>query len=202
MLDQVGADVRRHDQHRRSGSRCCRPKESVRRPSSMICSSMLKMSGCAFSISSSRTTAVGATADLLGQLATFFVADVAGRRTDQARGVVLLHVLRHVDLTMIASSVPNMNFASALRQTRVFPTPVGPTKRKEPIGRIRVFQARARATNRAWRSALMASSWLTTISVPSSSLHLEQTLRLRPDRCGCSGMPVILATVSADHFAH
>ncbi len=33
-----------------------RPWASVRRPSSRICSSTLKISGCAFSISSNRTT--------------------------------------------------------------------------------------------------------------------------------------------------
>ena len=36
-------------------------------------------------------------ADRLGQLAAFFVADVAGRRTDQPRHRELLHVLAHVD---------------------------------------------------------------------------------------------------------
>src|SRR6266487_5549319 len=33
----------------------------------------------------------------LGQLAALFVSDVAGRRTDEARNTVLLHILRHVD---------------------------------------------------------------------------------------------------------
>ncbi len=37
-------------------------------------------------------------ADLLGELAAFFVADVARRSADQAADVVLLHVLAHVDL--------------------------------------------------------------------------------------------------------
>ena len=37
-------------------------------------------------------------ADLFGELATFFVADVARRSADQAADVVLLHVLAHVDL--------------------------------------------------------------------------------------------------------
>ncbi len=41
---------------------------------------------------------VGAAADLLGELAAFLVADVAGRSADQPRDVVLLHVLGHVDL--------------------------------------------------------------------------------------------------------
>ena len=74
-----------------------RPKLSVSRPSSMIWRSMLKTSLCAFSISSKSTTDVAAAADLLGQVAAFLVADVSGRRADQARHVVLLHVLGHVD---------------------------------------------------------------------------------------------------------
>ena len=41
---------------------------------------------------------VRAAANLLGELAPLFVADVAGRSADQAADVVLLHVLGHVDL--------------------------------------------------------------------------------------------------------
>ena len=37
-------------------------------------------------------------ADFFGELATFFVADIARRSADQAADVVLLHVLAHVDL--------------------------------------------------------------------------------------------------------
>ncbi len=40
---------------------------------------------------------VGAAADGLGELAALVVADVAGRRADEARDGVLLHVLGHVD---------------------------------------------------------------------------------------------------------
>ena len=74
-----------------------RPWPSVRRPSSSTCSRTLKTSAWAFSISSSRTTRVGPAADRLGELAALVVADVAGRRADEPRDGVLLHVLRHVD---------------------------------------------------------------------------------------------------------
>ena len=40
---------------------------------------------------------VGTATHGLGQLAAFVVADVAGRRADEARDGVLLHVLAHVD---------------------------------------------------------------------------------------------------------
>src|SRR5690349_9868393 len=53
---------------------------------------MLKTSGWAFSISSSRSTPHG-----FGELAALVVADVTRRRADQTRDGVLLHVLRHVD---------------------------------------------------------------------------------------------------------
>src|SRR5437764_7103994 len=32
-----------------------------------------------------------------GQLAAFLVADISGRRTNESRNAVLLHILRHVD---------------------------------------------------------------------------------------------------------
>ena len=74
-----------------------RPWLSVRRPSSRICSSVLNTSGWAFSISSNSTTENGLRRTCFGELAAFFVADVARRRTDQAADRVLLHVLGHVE---------------------------------------------------------------------------------------------------------
>ena len=75
-----------------------RPLASDRCPSSRIWRRMLKTSGCAFSTSSRRTTAVVLAADRLGQLAALVEADVAGRRADEAADVVALHELAHVDL--------------------------------------------------------------------------------------------------------
>ena len=40
---------------------------------------------------------IGPAADLLGELSTFFIADIARGRADQAGDGVLLHVFRHVD---------------------------------------------------------------------------------------------------------
>ena len=53
------------------------PWLSVRRPSSNTCSRILKMSGCAFSISSNSTTEYGVTANSLGELAALVVAHIA-----------------------------------------------------------------------------------------------------------------------------
>ena len=73
------------------------PWLSVRRPSSSTCSRMLNTSRWAFSISSSSTTRVRAAADRFGELAPFFVADVARRGADQAADGVLFHEFAHVE---------------------------------------------------------------------------------------------------------
>ena len=74
-----------------------RPLLSVSVPWSITCSRMLKMSGCAFSISSSSSDAVRMLGHRLGQLAALVEADVARRRADQPRHRVAFHVLRHVE---------------------------------------------------------------------------------------------------------
>ena len=74
-----------------------RPLLSVSVPWSITCSRMLKMSGCAFSISSISTHAVRMLGHRFGELAALVEADVARRRADQARHRVPLHVLGHVE---------------------------------------------------------------------------------------------------------
>ena len=74
-----------------------RPLLSVSVPWSITCSRMLKMSGCAFSISSSSSTLYGCLVIAFGQLAALVEADVARRRADQPRHRVPLHVLGHVE---------------------------------------------------------------------------------------------------------
>src|SRR3954447_17202525 len=75
-----------------------RPWPSVSRPSSSTCSSVLKTSACAFSISSKRTTENGFSPPLLGHLPTLVVPDVAGRGTDEPRHGEPVVELAHVDL--------------------------------------------------------------------------------------------------------
>jgi hypothetical protein len=60
-----------------------RPLLSVSVPWSITCSSTLKTSGCAFSISSSSSTAVRLLGDGLGQQAALVEAHVARGRADQ-----------------------------------------------------------------------------------------------------------------------
>jgi hypothetical protein len=97
VLDQVGADVRRHDQD--DVAEVDVPAERVGQTALFhhleqhVEDVRVRLLDLV-----EQNDRVGATADLLGQVAALLVADVARRRADQARGIVLLHVLGHVDL--------------------------------------------------------------------------------------------------------
>ena len=89
---------------------------------------------------------VGAPADGFGELAAFLVADVAGRRADEAGdGVRSMYSL--MSMRTMASSSSKRNSARALASS-VLPTPVGPRKMNEPMGR-RGSQRPARARRTA-----------------------------------------------------
>ena len=59
-----------------------------------------------------------------------------------------------------ALSVPNMASARALHSS-VFPTPVGPKNKKDPIGRLGSLSP-TRPLRMAFATAVTASSWPTT----------------------------------------
>src|ERR1051326_6010038 len=103
----------------------------------------------------------------LRKLPAFLVANVSRRRTDQSRRGELFHVLRHVDLNQRVAS-PNMNSASFCAR-KVLPTPVGPRKMNEPIGRRGSFKS-ARLRRSAFEIAVTASSWPITLPFSSSSI--------------------------------
>jgi hypothetical protein len=69
--------------------------------------------------------AVRVLVDAIGQQAALVEADIAGRRADQARDRVPLHVFRHVEAQHLHAQ---MDSASCLA-TSVLPTPVGPENR-------------------------------------------------------------------------
>ena len=98
-----------------------------------------------------------------------------------------------MSILMSASSLPNMNSARALASS-VFPTPVGPRKMNEPIGRLgSLSPARARRTALAMIS--IASCWPMTRSWSASSMCSS-----RSDSCSemrVTGMPVHIATTWA-----
>ena len=74
-----------------------RPWPSVRRPSSSTCSSTLNTSRMRLLDLVEQDDLIGAPAHGLGERAALFIADIAGRRADQPRDGVLLHIFAHVD---------------------------------------------------------------------------------------------------------
>ena len=91
---------------------------------------------------------------------------------------------------IIASSSSNRHCASAFASS-VFPTPVGPRKMNEPIGRFGSFSP-ARARRTASLSASMARSCPTTRSCSVSSMRSSFSLSRSSSRE--TGMPVIWPT--------
>ena len=99
------------------------------------------------------------------------------------------------DMSMrtIACSESNMNSASA-RASSVLPTPVGPRKRKLPIGRSG-SESPARERRSAPETASTASSWPITRSCRRSSMWIS--FSTSPSIRRETGMPVHLETTSA-----
>ena len=85
------------------------------------------------------------------------------------------------------------NLASA-RASSVLPTPVGPEKMNEPIGRLGSLSP-ARERRMARDTALMASSWPTTDACSSSSIRMSRAVSASCSRV--TGMPVQRETMKA-----
>ena len=102
------------------------------------------MSGCAFSISSSSSTAYGCWRIAIDQQAALLEPDVPGRRADQPGDGVLLHVFAHVVAHELVAEVERellgeLGLADA-----------GRAREQEAAGRpIRLAEAGARALDRA-----------------------------------------------------
>ena len=86
-----------------------------------------------------------------------------------------------------------MNSASAFASS-VLPTPVGPRKRKLPIGRFG-SESPARERRSALETASIASSWPITRSCRRSSIWIS--FSTSPSIRRLTGIPVHLATTSA-----
>ena len=101
-------------------------------PSSKTCKRTLNTSGCAFSISSNKITENGF------RLTFSESCPPSSCPTYPGGDPIILETLcfsiySDISTRIIASSLPNTASASAL-DTSVFPTPVGPRNKKEPIG--------------------------------------------------------------------
>ncbi len=123
----------------------------------------------------------------LGQPAALVVADVPGRRADQARHRVPLLVLRHVDAdhrVLVVEHVPRQRACAS----SVLPTPVGPEEDEAADRPLRVLEPdRARAGSRPTRAST-ALSWPMTALV-QRLLHVQQLLRLALEHAAAPGCP-------------
>src|SRR5260221_3496319 len=90
--------------------------------------------------------AVGPASHSLGQLAALLVAHVAGRRTDQTRDAVLLHVLRHVE-TNECPLIVEQKFGECPRQLGL-PDAGWPQEEETGQGAIGVLQSCPCTTDR------------------------------------------------------
>ena len=170
-----------------------RPWPSVSRPSSRICSSTLKTSGCAFSISSKSTTAVGPAAHRLGELPALVVADVARRRADEPGDGVLLHVLGHVDADHRVLVVEE-ELGQRLGRLGL-PHAGGAEEDEGADGPVGILQAGAGAAHRVRtppRSPVAGRS-----PACSSRSSMWTSFSTSPSISRETGMPVHLATTSA-----
>ncbi len=105
---------------------------SVRRPSSRICKNTLKISGCAFSISSRSITEYGLrrTASVSCPPSSWPIYP-GGAQISRATAWDSIYSL--ISIRIIACGSLKSSSASALAVS-VFPTPVGPRKRNDPMG--------------------------------------------------------------------
>ncbi len=98
-----------------------------------------------------------------------------------------------MSIRTIASSSPNRNSAS-VRPSSVFPTPDGPRKMNEPVGRFGSLSP-ARERRIAFETASMAAFWPITRLWSSSSMRISFCVSASVSLN--TGMPVHMETMSA-----
>ena len=117
---------------------------------------------------------VGAPAHRLGQLPALVVADVAGRRADQARDRVLLHVLGHVDAD---DRLLGVEHELGQRPRQLGLADAGRAEEQEAADRpVRVGEAGPRAAQRVGDG--LDRLVLADHAVVEALLHLDQLLDL------------------------
>ena len=169
-----------------------RPKLSVKCPSSSTWSIILKTSGCAFSISSKRTTQYGF-------LLTFSVNCPPSSYPTYPGGaptnldIANFSMYSLMSIRTKASSESNNSFARTLANW-VLPTPVWPKKINEPIGLFGSFNP-ARFLWMDFAIFITASSCPITLPLISSGSLANLLLSVCAIRF--TGIPVIIETTSA-----
>ncbi|MNP26739.1 hypothetical protein D3C76_1196070 [compost metagenome] len=109
------------------------------------------------------------------------------------RETLCFSIYSDISIRIMPSSRSKRDTASDLASS-VFPTPVGPRNRNEPIGRFgSLIPALARSTASATK--LTASSWPTTRSCSVSSRR--RSLSRSPSTSRLTGTPVQRETISA-----
>ena len=108
------------------------PCPSVKRPSSNTCKRILKKSECAFSTSSKRMTLYGFLRTASVNCPPSSYPTYPGGAPTR-RDTSCFSIYSDISKRIIFFSLPNIDSASALANS-VFPTPVDPKNRNEPIG--------------------------------------------------------------------
>ena len=109
-----------------------RPNPSVMCPSSNTCKSKLNTSGCAFSISSNRIMEYGLRRTFSVNCPPSSYPTYPGGAPTNLE-IENFSMYSDISMRINASSESNKYFARTFANC-VFPTPVGPRKKKEPIG--------------------------------------------------------------------
>ncbi len=91
--------------------------------------------------------AIGTPAHLLGELAAFFIADVAWRRSGHAADRKFLHVLGHVDLDQGIFAAKHVGCEQAGEMG--FSNACGPEEEEGANGAVRIFDVGSAAADRA-----------------------------------------------------
>ena len=168
------------------------PLASESCPSSRIWSKMLNVSGWAFSISSKTTIEYGRLRIAsVNCPASSYPTYPGGDPTKRA--MLCRSINSDMSSWINASGEPNKKVANALVNS-VLPTPVGPRKMNEPIGRRGLLRP-ARARRTALEIALIASSCPTISLVSAASIWSN---RADSSCVNCAtGMPVHMESTSA-----
>ena len=168
------------------------PCASVICPSSSTWSRMLNTSGCAFSISSKRSTLYGLRRIRSESWPPSSYPTYPGGEP-MSLLTLCFSIYSDISTRIIAFSVPNIAWASAF-DSSVFPTPVGPKNKKEPIGRFGSFKP-TRPLRIALEIAVTASCCPTTRSWSTFSRFIKRFAS--PSSSERTGIFVQVETTSA-----